>query len=192
MISLSQVDPPAALDVLALVRDHLRLGNDTREDGRLRDLLIPGAVSDIEARTGRQLLTATWELTLPWFPAVLELPRPPVQSVSSVKYVDDAGTEQTVDSSVYVVTAPTGPTAGSGRITLAPGKVWPVPAVRLDAVRVRFITGYGTTASTVPAAILTALVLLVEAKFDEQADDALERAASRLLAPFRWRRELPA
>lgn len=188
-MTLSVVTPAASLDLLQQVRDHLRLGDDTRSDARLRDILIPGAVNDVENRTGRQLLTATYRLTRPAFAPCLELPKPPLQAVTAITYLDDAGVEQTVAASAYIVHAPGGPTAARGAVSLAFGQTWPVPKAQADAVRVQFRAGYGAAPADVPAAVLTAILLLVEARFDEQPDDALERAAARLLAPFRSRAE---
>lgn len=187
--ALSLVTPAAALDLLSSARAHLRLGDDTSFDELLAGTLIPGVVSDIEARSGRQLLTATWRLELPRFYQVIELPRPPFQALTGITYLDDAGATQTVAPATYYVHAASGPTAKRATVWLAAGQVWPVPLAQANAVAVEFRCGYGDTAATIPPAILTAALLLVEARFDEQTDDALERAAWRLLAPFKSRSE---
>lgn len=77
------------------VKDHLRITATDEHD--LLDAMIVAARRYAEdIGTHRQLLTATWRRTLDHFPAVIELPRPPLQAVTSIKYVDSNGTIQTL------------------------------------------------------------------------------------------------
>lgn len=189
------VTPAASVStvLLGLARDHLRIGRtDTSHDSRLSALLLPSAWQEVELRTGRQLLTATYRVVRPIFASVIELPKPPLLEVVSVTYLDDADDEQTVAAETYVVRAPQGPAARRGTVSLAAASSWPVPARRPDAVRVTFEAGYGATIDTVPPALVTAALLLVEAKFDEQPSEGLDRTVAALLAPFTNRAERAA
>ena len=92
----------------------------------------------------------------------IELLRRPVINTGDdlvvVTYLDANGAEQTLDSSNYVVFA--------DRITLLPGKSWPVTASMRDAVRVEYSSGYGDDATAVPAKLLTATKYLAGHFYD--------------------------
>ena len=82
-----------------------------RVDGTAEDAYIDECVTDargtIEELTGRALITQTWDLWLDGWPAfgVITLPRPPLQSVTSVVYYDTDDTEATLSSANYLVDA---------------------------------------------------------------------------------------
>lgn len=69
---------------------------------------------------------------------VIRLPYPPLIKVESVKYLDVAGVEQTLDAGVYRV--------NETSLMLKPGESWPSAGAFPDAVRVRFKAGYNGTA----------------------------------------------
>lgn len=125
---------------------HLRV--DAEEESGAINLAIQRAREEAETRMARALITQTWRVTLDAFPAngEIELPMPPLQSVSSVQYVDENGTLQTLDSSNYTVDS----SGEKGRLFLAYGKSWPSIRIEENAVRVEFVAGYGA-ASAVPA-----------------------------------------
>ena len=160
------------------VKKHLRFGSTTEDT--LIDGWIVGARQYFEAQTGRQILTATWELWLDGFPPdEIELPYPPLQSVTSVKYIDLTGNLQTVTSTDYVVEAPVGPFAGRGRIRRAFGTVWPSPQPRPAAVRIRFLAGYGDQPGDVPDLVRGALYFLV-GHFHRHREEATSETLMRL------------
>lgn len=123
---------------------------------------IRSAREHIEKITGRALITQTLDLMLPCFPAcaVLELPRAPLQSVTSVKYISSDGTETTWDAGNYVVS--TGSDYDPGRLALAYGVSWPsFTPYPLDPVRIRYVAGYGASGASVPTNLRDAMLLLV-------------------------------
>ena len=194
MAHLTLVTPASAVSLLTEARIHLRLGDDTGHDDRILAML-DGLVDDVEADTGRQLLTATWDYVLDGFPWKIELPKPPVQSVTSITYTDEAGDSQTVSSSTYVVTKPGGVTGQRATISLASGQSWPTVLDQPDVVTVRFVSGYGASAVSLPKAIRLALFFGLEDLFDEptvpvRAQGFRSDASvvmGRLLAKFRTR-----
>lgn len=127
------------------------------EDSYLLDL-IASAERYVERRTGRQLLTATFDVRITrWWNGRLKLPRPPLASVTGVYYYDTAGTETTVTSSDYIVRTPQ---FEPGTIERAPSATWPVvEADRLFPIRVRFVAGATSGANV--SAELRHLVRLV-------------------------------
>ena len=86
---------------LTEVKNHLRIDN-TDSDDELT-LLLAAARSHVETRTNRQLMQATYELTLDRWPSsgVLTLRMPPLSSVTSVVYYDENGSSQTFSSDNY-------------------------------------------------------------------------------------------
>lgn len=73
------------------------------DDDTLLTSLLTAATAKTENRTGTRLITQTLELYLDSFPGTggeIFLPGP-VQSITSVKYIDADGTEQTMDSADY-------------------------------------------------------------------------------------------
>lgn len=147
-----------------------------------------------EGFTNRPLITQVWKLiadTWPWGDGFFDL-LPNLQSVSSVQYLDVTGTQQTLDPSTYVVSTPTGPRAGRGRITLAYAKYWPPILVQRDVVTVQMVVGYGDTRASVPTDIKIAQLLTIGTWHKNRQDqtivrgtaDQLPRNAERMLTRY--------
>jgi uncharacterized phiE125 gp8 family phage protein len=123
---------------------------------------IAAAVDAAEDRTGLQFLPATWMRTLDRWPCErwIELPRPPLISVTSITYVDLAGVTQTFAASNYVVDAPAGRTVRRGRVGLKSGVVYPSAQAELNAIRVTYLAGYAN-ADQVPARLKQGMKMLI-------------------------------
>ena len=169
-MGLIQTVPPAVEPVsLAEAKLHMRV--DLDDDDALIQKLIEAARRHTEDFTSRSLITQTWKLTLDRFPEslllwrwdawtcsnVIELPKPPLQSVTSVKYYDPDGVLQTLAASKYLVDAVTEP----GRIAPVTGEFWPATQDRINAVEIIYVAGYGAAAANVPAGLLAAIKLLL-------------------------------
>lgn len=124
--------------------------------------LIKTARQMVETFTRRVLITQTWDLKLDCFSGdLIRLPLPPLQSVSSINYVDANGVTPTLWAATkYIVDAPAGDHAERGRVTLAYGESWPVTRAIANAVTVEFIAGYGE-AGAVPLGIKQAMLLII-------------------------------
>ena len=133
------------------------------------DSLISAARLYVERRTGRALVTQTWDGFLDAFPDdmdVIELPRFPLVSVTHVKYHDANGAQQTWGSSNYIVDAAAWP----GVIALAPNVEWPITQDgRRNAVEIRFVAGQAV--GSVPAD-LKHLVKFLVSHFYENREPA--------------------
>lgn len=146
LVTQSTVDEPITI---AEVRMHLRNPEITTDDASLL-LYIQSAKETVEQKIGRKLMGETWEGYLDSFPVgEIELPFPPLASVTYIKYYDTANVLQTVPTSVYRVD-----TSGSvGRVTLAFDQHWPGDVAHLEnAVIVRFVSGYPSP-DAIPASI---------------------------------------
>src|SRR5690606_33039880 len=116
--------------------------------------LIAAAREHVEAVTGLALVTQTRVMRASGFADLEALPAAPVQSISSVTYLDAEGEEQTLSADDYV-TALIGLDPG---IRPAAGTQWPATLAARDAVRVTAVCGYGD-AEDVPAPIARAMLL---------------------------------
>ena len=153
--SLLTVDPVAEPVTLSEAKAHMRVDHDY-EDTRIAGLIL-AARAMAENYMRRALVTQTWEMRFDHFQDVMRLERPPLQSVTSVKYLDVDGNEQTVDSSVYDVDTYSAP----GRVVLGYDQTWPTPRVVAHAVRITYVAGYGLTAITIPEPIRQGILMLV-------------------------------
>jgi len=125
-------------------------------------VLIATARDMAETITRRAFVTQTWEYVLDGFPTGgIVLPLPPLQSVTSIKYIDTNGTQQTLDALLYAVDTDSEP----GLVVPAYGESWPSTRDEVNAVRVRFVAGYGDAAD-VPAAIKTWIKMRVGTLYD--------------------------
>ncbi len=174
LITAPTVEPVTTTQAKA----HCRV-TESAEDSQF-EAWITVARKKVETVTRRQLITATWEMGFDAFPCSdgFVVLRAPLQSVTSLKYIDTAGDEQTVDSSVYTVET----TATPGIVRLAYNQSWPV-GVReeMRAVRLRFVAGYGDAASDVPEELILAIKILVDHYYNNRS--LADRAAENQIVP---------
>jgi uncharacterized phiE125 gp8 family phage protein len=134
---------------------HLR--SDLSDEITIVNAYIGAITEKAETYTRRALMTQTWELVLDEFPKCgIVIPLPPLQSVTSIKYLDDNGVEQTLSAADYKIDTDTEP----ARIYPAYGKQWPDTRNEINAVRIRFVCGY-LTADAVPESVKAWIMLNV-------------------------------
>lgn len=181
-MALKLITPPANPVSLTEAKAHLRVTH-ALEDG-LIGVYLAAALEEVETHIEQAVGTQTLEWSADAFPpGEIELPMPPLQSVTSVKYRDANGAEQTLAGAAYAVDAVSSP----GRVV--PVDSWPATDVVPNAVTVRFVAGY----STAPAVVKAAILLLTSDLYHNReaaADKALlaNPAISRLLFPLRMLR----
>jgi uncharacterized phiE125 gp8 family phage protein len=144
--------------------------------------LIATAREHCEDIQERVYISQTRELTLDAFPpGDIRVPLPPLQSIVSIKYRDQAGIIQILDPSKYVVDSDSDP----GRIALAYLQSWPLTYPEINAVQIRFVAGYGLAADVprkIRQAILLKLTDLYEHRGGEEGmDEKIEAAVRSLL-----------
>lgn len=173
---------------------HCKLGSDECDEDAYVQSLIKMAREAVEEATCRALITQTRELRLDGFPCdgddaddALEIPRPPLASISSIKYIDTAGTLQTWDPALYQVDIFSEP----GRVLPAYGQVWPITRPVLGAVRIEFVCGFGDEPTDVPEPLRQAIRLLVGDAYAIRESQivgvsiAANPAVAALIAPYR-------
>lgn len=177
----------------AEAKSHLRVSIST--DDTLIDALVTAAREYVEERCSIALYTQTWQRRLDAWPAgnTIRLPRPPLQSVSSVKYYDADGTEYTLASSNYIVDT----TAWPGRIVLKSTAAWPSVTLQdANGIVIEYVCGWDDTVD-IPQNIKQALLLLVGHWYENReavltsgaAPLALKEGVDALLSSYRLRWE---
>lgn len=135
-------------------KDHLRVDDDL-EDALISELIFT-ARSWCEQFLLRDLITQTQLLYIDGFDCQSIDIKANLQGVTTVKYLDSDGVQQTLADTEYVVDT----VSTVGRIMLAYGSAWPATYPELNAVEIEFDVGYGL-AIDVPAPIRSAMLLLV-------------------------------
>ena len=135
-MELKVVTPPAA-EPLSTAEAKLHLRVDHSADDALITALIVAAREHVENYLVGSLVEQTRAVYLSAWPySPFRLPCGPVQSIESVKYEDENGDTQTVDSSIYYLTP-------GGEIALDYCQRWPTARTRgEDAITITYKTGY--------------------------------------------------
>jgi uncharacterized phiE125 gp8 family phage protein len=185
------------------VKPHLRLDLTFTDDDVYIGALIKVAREYCEKYQSRTYITQTFDLYLDEFPNELEryralgelrernyrpftdfhqmaikLKRPPLQSVTSVKYYDQYGVANTLDPSAYIVDLVSEP----GRILPAYGLTWPTTLLQpVNGVAVRYVAGYGDDATTVPQGVKQSMLMLIGYWYENREAATLEKGVSQRL-----------
>ena len=167
------------------VRTQLRI-TGTDDDDALR-FFISAIREQTESYLGRTLITSTWEYKLDAFAQEIALPMAPVQSITSVAYVDDDGASQTLASSGYQFDR-------RGRLAPSYDNDWPDTRDQFDAVTITYVAGE-THAGNVKEDIKLAMLLWIGACDINRENDVIgtvinpiPNGAQNILAPLRnWK-----
>lgn len=164
-MSLTLVTKPTVYPVtLAEVKANSVIEHD--DDDALLMTFIAAATDYAEAHTNRDLVQRTWDYSFDEFPAEhIELPKFPVQSVTSVTYndVSQSPNQQTLSTNVY------GLDSGGhvAMLYLKYNQYWPSFTPMHNGITVRFVSGYAGLGSpqdlrgNIPEAIKGAIRLIV-------------------------------
>ena len=128
---------------------------DGTTDDDIMDMLISGARKAAESYCERYFVSRTVELNLDAFPdGEIELPRPPVTSITHVKYIDSDGTLQTISSANYTFEQAHGDPTVRAWLLPAVDYEWPDTQDVANAVQVRYVCGYSSCPEDVKEYIL--------------------------------------
>ena len=132
-----------------------------RIDGSDEDTLLSGFIAGArqacEKYLKRALIEQTIDLKMDYWPGeVVELPMPPLLSITKVATLDEDDTETEYSSSYYYIISEAIP----GKLILRQGVTPPINTERdYGGFLVRYKAGYGTGASDVPDGIKEAIKL---------------------------------
>lgn len=163
-MGLTLVTGPSTEPVtLAEAKAHCRVAISD-DDGLIAGYILAARVH-LETETRRAFLTQTYDATYDYeWPVIwdrctstyrpqITIPKPPLQSVTSVSYVDDAGASQTLAANQYRVSA----NGIEGLIEPAYNVSWPTVREQMACVTVRFVCGY----TSFPEPLRQAMLLLI-------------------------------
>lgn len=162
MADYQSIAPTTTPVTLSDAKAHLNVSHN--DDDTLITALINSATVTLEARCNRCFVNQTRVLTMRTFDDSRYVrnrriypPRSPVSSVSSITYVDSAGTTTTLPSSEYIA----GTNGKPGYISEAYNETWPGTRVEDDNVTVTYVAGHSSSSTGVPANIQLAINQLV-------------------------------
>lgn len=141
---------PEALVSLAEAKAHLRVVDGAEDELILGYITAASAwIDGYQGWVGRCFAPQVLELRAHVFSGIGRLPIGPVVEIESLKYIDVAGVEQTVDASLY--------TQFADRLDLVPGARWPQLRGDAGGVRLRYRAG----SDVIPPPVKQAVLLLV-------------------------------
>lgn len=144
--------PSAEPLTLAEAKLHLRVNNSVED--ALITALITAARQFVEGYTWRPLMTQTIDVVFDTIKdKTIMINKAPVQSITSVKYLDSTGTEQTISSTLYATDLLNSPC----RV-----KLDTIPTIKdtLNAFKIRIVCGY-TSAALIPQTYKSAMLLII-------------------------------
>lgn len=160
---------------------------DSAEDAHI-ETLITGARVHVEQYLGRALMAQTLVAKWDCWPSAFVLERPPVQSITSIQYIDVDGVTRTVSSANYYADLDSTPP----RVIAKESYSWPtLQSGRPNAVIATYVAGYAS-ANDVPRPIRMGISMLVDHWYENRgpvlvgsilADMPL--SVESLLAPYR-------
>jgi hypothetical protein len=189
LVSAPATEPVTLSDVKAFLRV-----DDTNDDTLIASL-ISSARRACEEYTKRAFITQTWSLTLDRFPCeddwegpyrflaprcdiyAIQLPRQPIQSITSIKTTDGANAQTTVAGETYTLDV------SGGRALLNDGFVWPCDLRDFAAVEIITVNGYGDAAA-VPEPIKQAILQYAATMYSSRQCSDLPDGCKTLLASF--------
>ena len=139
-----------------------------RYDGSLQndviDSMIKAATRYVQNWCNCQLVNATFDYYTSALCDVIKLPNSPLSSVTSVKYLDQDDTEQTLSTSLY----------GTDSISPIPniyrkyGQSYPSVLNEPNSVYIRYVAGYGADATSVPEQYKQLIKVIVAEMFEHR------------------------
>ena len=154
------------------------LNIDHSADDTLIAALVAAATEEAQRACARSFITRTCRLVLHRWPCdnVIRLQYPPALTVTSIKYYDADGVEQTVDAADYTVITDVTP----GIVVPAVNKAWPTASLRTYApIRVTYTAGYGAAAANVDADLVALVKALVVVDYESRESISSQAQAQR-------------
>ena len=170
---------PAEVVTVAEAKLHCRV--DHNDEDAIFTRLLGVARRQCEQISGYAYTTRTLVSKLDHWPydGCLVLPYPPLQSVTSIVYVDEAGLSSTFAAANYVVDTHSIP----GRVVLKKDASWPSGTLEVGgAITITYAAGYGA-AIAVPDTYKAAMLLLVGHLYENRESVAVQQGIGLVQVP---------
>lgn len=158
---------------------HCRVDHSTED--AIFERLIKMARTQCENISRRAFVTRTYTAYLDRWPGwCFELPYPPLATISSIKYYDNAGgAAVTINSSNYVVDINSEP----GRVAFVDNYSFPSVTLReINGVEIIYTAGYGAAAD-VPDQYKQAMLLLIGHLYENRESVVVQQGVSLVQVP---------
>lgn len=152
------------------IKHHLKLSETVVDDDAEIDAIQAAVVEQVErdVADGLCLLTQTWKQYEDDWPMEIELQRGPVQSITSIEYVDGDGNPQTLASSEYQSELTRQP-PDRAVIKTAYQKSWPTIRTGVyNPITITFVAGYGDNWNDVPENVRRAVLDMITHRYDNR------------------------
>lgn len=183
---------------LSEAKSHMRV--DSTADDDLIKSYIEAARIYTEKYLSRSLISQTWDFNYDLFPSfgdAIEIPLPPLKSITSIKYYDGDEVQQTWADTKYTVDTDNIPPLVYENM----GESYPSTRFFRKSVTIRAITGYSDSgaspvdlADNVPSSIKTAVMMLVAHLYENREIAMVGLTANEtpmsypvILAPYKLR-----
>jgi uncharacterized phiE125 gp8 family phage protein len=147
---------------------------------------IAAAREEWERDTSTALINRTIEHRLPSFENVVKLTVRPAVSIESIKYIDNNGDEQTLDAANYYL--------DDDEVRFVSSFTKPSLEDRSEAVKIRYVAGYGDDSKSCPELDRMAIKLSLANRFenrDMMVSNNYSRAAYESLVQKKMRASYP-
>jgi len=193
--SLTRQTQPAVEPVtLAEAKAHLRV--DVSDDDALIGAIVKAAREFCEEYLDRTLVHTQWAMRADAFPpsgtADVELPRPPMAQAGTttavvLTYTLESGATATYSTANYRVDR----NATPGAVKTLYGQTWPAHLIDDNSISVTWWGGYGADGTSVPAAIRSAMLMVVSHLYEHRTAVApgmseVPLGVKALLDAHRW------
>lgn len=174
----TKITIPATSEPVTSEEAKRRLRVDFADDDADIDLIIKSARDHIEKYCNVRFASQTVEMKCDGFCDLERLPEAPVSSVTSIKYIDSDGAEQTLAATVYELRAE----GLEAELVTKYGQQWP-PIQPGSRITVTAVVGYAEA----PAAVKHAALLFIADAYENRENAKLEdwTALDALLCNFR-------
>lgn len=172
------VDPTVTPITLAEFKLHARV--DIDDDDALCTSMIEAATDQCEVETERSLVTQTWQARFCDWSRLMALPRPPLQSVTAVEYMDEEDNWNTVAASNYYVNTDAEPAF----IQFKDEFSFPSLGDSVLPVRITYVAGYGLAAA-VPENAKRAIAILASHFYENRQAVEMGRTVNVIPRTFR-------
>lgn len=168
---------PVELDEL---KAFMRVDLEDKEDDILISTCNRASRRYVETFTRRSLLQQTWKMTLDSFPRydyfkndsrqtnrIIEIPKSPLISVTSIKYKDTSDTEQTMNLDDFTIDIVDN---AKSRITLNESLTYPQTIDNANAVEIEFVAGFQSSTEVSPPDTLRLAIMQLANHYYENRD----------------------
>lgn len=200
--SLRRTSEPAA-KVISVADFKAYMKIDGSDEDTILGNIIDAATNLAEVYTKRAFITQTQKLTLDGFDGsnqgdyfaeagiyniprsairsgdAIELPRSPIQAITSITTYNDANASSVFDSASYSVDT------NGGRVYLNDGYSWPTNLRDQAAVEIVYTCGYGDASTDVPSTIITAVMMQAASMYECRGKADLTTASKQMLDAYK-------